>query len=133
MFADGLNAAHVRWCWCYFVYVSMLYSPVLIMPGFEWNQVGSTRPLKVEKPRIRRFLEEFKSTYCKKRNEIKKKQTLSMHFIRWSCPDIKFYNNEMKMYDNSLSSIPADWKYPLLLPCQTWWGTFHQWPGLEWL
>lgn len=80
----------------------MLNSPVLIMPGFEWNQVGSTRPLKVEKPRIRRFLEEFKSTYCKKRNEIQKKQTLSMYFIRWSRPEIQFYNNEMKMYENSI-------------------------------
>lgn len=35
-----------------------------IIPGLDWNQEGKTRPLKVEKPRIRRLREELRSTYC---------------------------------------------------------------------
>lgn len=38
-----------------------------IMPGLDWNQEGKTRPLKVEKPRMRRFREELRSTYCRGR------------------------------------------------------------------
>lgn len=37
--------------------------PVSMMPGLELNHVGKTRPLKVEKPRMRRLREEFRSTY----------------------------------------------------------------------
>lgn len=39
--------------------------PVSIMPGLDWNQEGNTRPLKVEKPKIRRLREELRSTYCR--------------------------------------------------------------------
>lgn len=35
-----------------------------IIPGLDWNQEGKTRPLKVEKPRMRRLREELRSTYC---------------------------------------------------------------------
>ncbi len=54
------------------VCVCVWESPVSMMPGFEWNQVGKTRPLKVEKPRIRRFLEELRSTYWGEREQRKR-------------------------------------------------------------
>lgn len=36
-------------------------------PGLDLNQVGKTRPLNVEKPRMRRLRDELRSTYCRER------------------------------------------------------------------
>lgn len=63
-------------CMCVYVCVHeqacLKKLPVSIMSGLDWNQVGKTRPLKVEKPRMRRLRDEFRSTYW--RNEEEKKE-----------------------------------------------------------
>ena len=41
-------------------------SPVWSLSGFLFTQLGMASPQKMEKPKMKRFLDEFKSTYCKR-------------------------------------------------------------------
>ena len=41
-------------------------SPVWSLSGFLFTQLGMASPQKMEKPKMKRFLGEFKSTYCKR-------------------------------------------------------------------
>lgn len=56
-------------------------SPVSIIPGLDWNQDGKTSPLKIEKPRMRRLREEFRSTYWREKKEESKRFSLFICFI----------------------------------------------------
>lgn len=41
-------------------------SPVWSLSGFLFTQLGMASPQKMEKPKMKRFLDEFKSTCCRR-------------------------------------------------------------------